>query len=68
MKGDLILLATGREPDIKLELLKSEAEARRRLAESGDSTYYLVDPVTLQQRARGKKFLLPRRLKADLVP
>jgi len=31
MRGDLILLAVGRDPDVRTEFLPSEAEAKRRV-------------------------------------
>lgn len=38
MKGDIVVLATGRGPDIKLEFLPTEAEARRRVRTWAEST------------------------------
>lgn len=55
MKGDYIVLLTGRGEDTRAEILPSEAEGKRREAADDTAHYWLVDPESHRIRPRGQK-------------
>ncbi len=68
MKGDIVLLVTGRPPCVAFERLPSAAAARRRkrATESAGpkvrANFYLIDPETRRVRSEKTKLLTTMRL------